>query len=116
MPSESRHPYIALTPNHADFSLQPLTGAAESSTSFTTFLPDAPDVPNAQCQWWQSVLRSVRGFLSLNAGLLLVTGAQAGLSLVNVAVKILQNLDEPISTLEVCEYAYILASLLIKSF
>jgi hypothetical protein len=113
MPSESRHPYIALTPNHADFSLQPLTGAAESSTSFTTFLPDAPDVPNV---WWQSVLLSVRGFLSLNAGLLLVTGAQAGLSLVSVAVKILQNLDEPISTLEVCEYAYILASLLIKSF
>ncbi|KAJ7334800.1 hypothetical protein DFH08DRAFT_879438 [Mycena albidolilacea] len=116
MPSESRHPYIALTPNHADFSLQPLTGpAAESSTSFTTFLPDAPDVPNV---WWQSVLRSVRGFLSLNAGLLLVTGACAGLSLVNVAVKTLQNLDEPVSTLElilvrmgityICSVAYML--------
>jgi hypothetical protein len=46
---------------------------------------------------------SFQDFVSLNAGLLLVTAAQAVFSLVNVAVKILQNLDEPVSTLEVCD-------------
>ncbi|KAJ7904973.1 DUF6-domain-containing protein [Mycena leptocephala] len=61
---------------------------------------------------------SFQDFVSLNAGLLLVTAAQAVFSLVNVAVKILQNLDEPVSTLElitvrmgityICSVAYML--------
>jgi hypothetical protein len=102
MPSESRRPYVALTPNwQADFSLQPLADASSSSTSITSFLPDPSIVPNSR---WRSVLHNVQEFLSLNAGLLLVIAAQVVFSLVNAAVKILQNLDEPVSTLEVCEY------------
>ncbi|KAJ7929745.1 hypothetical protein B0H13DRAFT_2310375 [Mycena leptocephala] len=98
MPSESRRPYVALTPNwQADFSLQPLADASSSSTSITSFLPDPSIVPNSR---WRSVLHNVQEFLSLNAGLLLVIAAQVVFSLVNAAVKILQNLDEPVSTLE----------------
>ncbi|KAF8147806.1 hypothetical protein K438DRAFT_1867345 [Mycena galopus ATCC 62051] len=97
MPSEPRHPYMALTPNQADFSLQPLSGASTSRTPTTTFFPDAHAVPN---RWWRAMVHTVQEFISLNAGLLLVTAAQAVFSLVNVAVKILQNLDEPVSTLQ----------------
>ncbi|KAJ7262735.1 drug/metabolite transporter superfamily [Mycena haematopus] len=114
MPSESRHPYLALTPNQADFALQPLTEASTSSP-ITTFLPDAPVVLDGR---WQSVVHSVHEFISSNAGLLLVTAAQAVFSFVNVAVKILQNLDEPVSTLQliivrmgityICSVAYML--------
>ncbi|KAJ6589033.1 hypothetical protein B0H19DRAFT_1102598 [Mycena capillaripes] len=96
MPSESRRPYAALTPNQADFALNraPFT---ESSTSINTFLPDEPLGLRHR---WRAVLDSVQEFLSLNAGLFLVTGAQAVFSLVNVAVQMLQQLDEPVSTLE----------------
>ncbi|KAF7328954.1 Aldo-keto reductase [Mycena venus] len=97
MPSESRRPYVALTPNQTDFPLQPLADDSTAPTSITTFLPDPSIVSNSR---WHSVLHSLQEFLSLNAGLLLVTAAQAVFSLVNVAVKILQNLDEPVSTLE----------------
>lgn len=96
MPSDSRRPYVALTPNQADFALQPLS---ESSTSINTFL--SPDEARPRLR---SALDSVQDFISLNAGLLLVTGAQAVFSLVNVAVKTLQNLEEPVSTLEVRDY------------
>ncbi|KAJ7471884.1 hypothetical protein FB451DRAFT_1090009 [Mycena latifolia] len=109
MPSESRRPYVALTPNQADFSLQSFT---EPSTSISTIPLDEPR-PRLR-----SALDSVQGFLSLNAGLFLVTAASAVFSLVNVAVKTLQNLDEPVSTLElivvrmgityICSVAYML--------
>ncbi|KAJ6510509.1 hypothetical protein C8R45DRAFT_964356 [Mycena sanguinolenta] len=115
MPSESRHPYLAFTPNQADFALEPLAEAPNSSTSATTFLPDPPVVTDGR---WHSVVHSVHEFISFNAGLLLVTAAQAVFSLVNVAVKTLQNLDEPVSTLEliivrmgityICSIAYML--------
>lgn len=95
MPSDSRRPYVALTPNQADFALRPFS---ESSASINTFLRSEPVGSYSR---WRSMVDSFQDFASLNAGLLLVTAAQAVFSLVNVAVKILQNLDEPVSTLEV---------------
>ncbi|KAJ7119539.1 hypothetical protein C8R44DRAFT_788358 [Mycena epipterygia] len=102
MPSDSRRPYAALTPNQADFALQSLN---ESSTSINTFI--SPDEARPRLR---SALNSVQEFISLNAGLFLVTGAQAVFSLVNVA--------EPVSTLElivvrmgityICSVAYML--------
>ncbi|KAF7361337.1 Aldo-keto reductase [Mycena sanguinolenta] len=115
MPSETRHPYVAFTPNQVDFALQPFAETSTSSTSATTFLPDPTVVTDSR---WQSVVHSVHEFISFNAGLLLVTAAQAVFSLVNVAVKMLQSLDEPVSTLEliivrmgityICSIAYML--------
>ncbi|KAJ7034701.1 hypothetical protein C8F04DRAFT_559438 [Mycena alexandri] len=111
MPSDSRRPYTALTPNQTDFALQQFT---ESSTSVNTFL--SPGDPHSK--WTSVFLSRLREFVALNAGLLLVTAAQAVFSLVNVAVKTLQSLDEPVSTLEliivrmgityICSVAYML--------
>ncbi|KAJ7714093.1 DUF6-domain-containing protein [Mycena metata] len=111
MPSDSRRPYTALTPNQADFAVQQ---SAESSTSVSTFL--SPDDPHPKRT--SVFLSRLREFVALNAGLLLVTAAQAVFSLVNVAVKTLQSLDEPVSTLEliivrmgityICSVAYML--------
>ncbi|KAJ7084179.1 hypothetical protein C8R43DRAFT_1051893 [Mycena crocata] len=91
MLSESRRPYVALTPNQADFALLPFN----SSPPIATF--SSPDEPRLGLK---SAIHSIHGFVSLNGGLLLVVAAQAVFSLVNVAVKKLQNLEEPISTLE----------------
>ncbi|KAJ7673434.1 hypothetical protein B0H17DRAFT_1083027 [Mycena rosella] len=110
MPSESRRAYVALTPNQADFGLRSFN---EASTSINTF--HVPDEPRPRLR---SALDSIQEFFSLNAGLFLVTAAQAVFSLVNVAVKTLQDLDEPVSTLEliivrmgityICSVAYML--------
>ncbi|KAJ6602423.1 hypothetical protein DFH09DRAFT_1124828 [Mycena vulgaris] len=110
MPSESRRTYVALTPNQADFELRSFN---EASTSINTF-----PLPDERRPRLRSLLDSIQDFVSLNAGLLLVTAAQAVFSLVNVAVKTLQNLEEPVSTLElivvrmgityVCSVAYMI--------
>ncbi|KAJ7207927.1 hypothetical protein GGX14DRAFT_698093 [Mycena pura] len=104
MPAEStsRRPYVARTPNHADFALQPLDRTSGSTLTPPDFILPAPEAdselePRSR---WRATLDSVREFLSLNAGLFLVTGSQAVFSLVNVAVKQLQSVDDPVSTLE----------------
>ncbi|KAJ6482077.1 hypothetical protein C8R47DRAFT_1133854 [Mycena vitilis] len=95
MPSNSRRLYVALTPNEADFELESFPTSIRIDTRL-------PDEPIALHSWWRSVSSSVRAFISSNAGLLLVTAAQAVFSLVNVAVKKLQTLEDsvPVSTLE----------------
>ncbi|KAJ7475135.1 hypothetical protein B0H11DRAFT_2034262 [Mycena galericulata] len=114
MPSETRHPYVALTPNHADFALQPST---ESSTAVNMIFPVSDDQPG-RTNRLQTVLDSIQDFGALNAGLLLVTAAGAMFSLVNVAVKMVQELGESVSTAEliivrmaitwICSVAYML--------
>ncbi|KAJ7207926.1 hypothetical protein GGX14DRAFT_698092 [Mycena pura] len=106
MPAEStlRRPYVARTPNHADFALQPLDRTSGSTLTPPDFSLPAPEAdselePRSR---WRAALDGVREFLSLNAGLFLVTASQAVFSLVNVAVKQLQSVDDPVSTLEVC--------------
>ncbi|KAK7028297.1 Aldo-keto reductase [Favolaschia claudopus] len=90
-------PYVALTSNQSDVVLPP-TNEAPSESSYTP-IPSTSSFPSdprlEQTSWYRPICNRVQEFLSLNAGLLLVTGAQAVFSLVNVAVKVLQNLDEP---------------------
>ena len=47
---------------------------------------------------WRSVLSS---FFDVNAGLLLVAASQIFFSAMNLSVKVLNSLDEPVSTFEV---------------
>jgi hypothetical protein len=52
-----------------------------------------------------SCLASAKDVVRSNIGLLLVIASQAFFTLTNVAVKILDNIDPPISTLEVCWFS-----------
>ncbi|KAJ7280287.1 hypothetical protein C8J57DRAFT_1712262 [Mycena rebaudengoi] len=118
MSSQSRHPYSALTPNQADFVLEASisSGPSPSLESFPSL--DEPRGSVLPLATLRTAFGPVQDFVSLNAGLLLVAGAQAVFSLVNVAVKMLQSLDEPVSTLEliivrmgityICSVAYML--------
>ncbi|CAK5263619.1 unnamed protein product [Mycena citricolor] len=116
MPSESRRPYQALTPNwQATFS-DPRSEARDLGPTVESAW-SSPDSP----QWrrWALFVRA-REIVILNAGLLLVVAAQAAFSVVNVAVKKLQSLEgEPVSTLQLivvrmaityaCSIGYMLA-------
>ena len=53
----------------------------------------------ADSEWWSP---AVSGFLDKNTGLLLVAASQFFFSWMNISVKWLNSLDEPIPTLEVC--------------
>lgn len=55
-------------------------------------------------QRFQLVSDSVLYFLNVNAGLLLVAASQAFFAAMNTAVKKLNNLDPPVSALEVSIY------------
>ncbi|KAJ7719896.1 hypothetical protein B0H16DRAFT_1474627 [Mycena metata] len=87
MPSDSRRPYTALTPNQADFALQQ---SAESSTSVSTFL--SPNDPHSKRT--SIFLSRLREFVAVNAGLLLVTAAQAVFSCKNTS-KLIQKVEHP---------------------
>jgi hypothetical protein len=52
--------------------------------------------------WWSSARSAVSTFSDKNAGLLLVAASQFFFSGMNISVKWLSSLDEPIPTLEVC--------------
>ena len=56
---------------------------------------------------WRS---STSAFVDRNAGLLLVVGSEFFFSAINVSVKWLNNLDEPVPTLEVCGAAKVILS------
>ena len=53
-------------------------------------------------KWWSPAKAAVSAFLDRNTGLLLVAVSQFFFSAMNISVKWLNNLDEPIPTLEVC--------------
>ena len=53
-------------------------------------------------EWWFSARSAVSTFSDKNAGLLLVAASQFFFSGMNISVKWLSSLDEPIPTLEVC--------------
>ncbi|KAJ7646890.1 hypothetical protein FB45DRAFT_986877 [Roridomyces roridus] len=95
MPSESRHPYFALTPDHADFALRPFD---ESPASISTQPLSAEDDIHSKPTRLQSLLTCVLQFVSLNAGLLLVMAASACFSVVNLTVKVVRNQGEPVVT------------------
>jgi len=115
--ASTRRPYVALTPNQADFSLAPPNSPANAFAAEELYNSEELFRQRRSSRFAVAVKR-VKEFFSLNAGLLLVVAAQGVFSLVNVAVKILQSLDNPVSTLEliivrmgityICSVAYML--------
>jgi hypothetical protein len=53
-------------------------------------------------EWWSPAKAAVSACLDRNTGLLLVAVSQFFFAATNISVKWLNNLDEPIPTLEVC--------------
>lgn len=105
MPAEYRHPYEALTPVEADYALssRPWAGSSDSINTFS--LSGASDALTKTRL--QSLLDRFHDFVSLNAGLLFVTAASAVFSVVNLAVKVVQTLGEPVTTAEVCRFEFV---------
>jgi hypothetical protein len=69
-------------------------------------LVPGPDSPSPIYRWGQllqgSVMSPALETFDRNTGLLLVAASQAFFSLMNVAVKILDSVDPPMPTLQVC--------------
>ncbi|KAA1470827.1 DUF6-domain-containing protein [Dentipellis sp. KUC8613] len=101
----TRSAYTALTPEittfppvgHLTFIPAPESPAASRSSSAEALVETFPQKCLAR---WRAGVRGVRDFVENNAGLLLVASAQLFFSLMNVAVKALNNLDKPVPTLE----------------
>ncbi|KAF7305533.1 Aldo-keto reductase [Mycena chlorophos] len=102
--TSTRRPYVALTPNQADFAFEQtvLSTQSESQLAFDNgqgdWVATGGVAGPAKGRWrW----RALEDFWSRYEGLLLITASQATFSFVNVAVKMLQHLDEePVSTLQ----------------
>ncbi|KAI0316295.1 EamA-like transporter family-domain-containing protein [Amylostereum chailletii] len=98
----SRSGYAALTPEVTTFPPNPATfiPAPPSPSSSTPALSSAPNfLDNARARW-QAIVEPFRAFVQANAGLLLVAASQFFLALVNVCVKTLNSLEDPVPTME----------------
>jgi len=93
----SRNTYTALTPQHSVF---PIThSSAVSSSGHDVGLIDQEE--STACSRIDRLRSQVQDIIKENTGLLLIIGSQAFLSMVNVAVKKLNDIDPPVPTLEV---------------
>jgi len=73
----------------------------ESTPLISRVLRDDPDDIVLQESWNQRAARKTREIVKKNTGLLLIAVAQSFFSSMNVAVKILNSLDPPVSTMQV---------------
>ena len=105
--SSSRATYTALTPEYADFAIPHTPVGPHSGLSISQAHDDAEFDSHGMLdsgrkhgcmRWW---LVRARDTVRNNTGLLLVASSQAFFSLMNVAVKKLNGIDPPVSTLEV---------------
>ncbi|KDR72929.1 hypothetical protein GALMADRAFT_252278 [Galerina marginata CBS 339.88] len=109
----SRNAYTALTPEYAEFAIlhTPTAGPSNSSYETSTVPPRfehaigsdedfEPDEGVERVSTVHVLREKIVEFFRSNTGLLLVAGAQAFLSFMNVAVKILNGIDPPVPTLE----------------
>ena|ERR1700733_8840389 len=95
----SRIPYVALTPNLADFSHPgQFTPASEVS-----LISEDGRLEESQSRW-NAAFSSVRAAVDNNVGMLQVVTAQVFISLMNSSVKILNTIDPPVSTIQVRSY------------
>ncbi|KAF8499631.1 integral membrane protein DUF6 [Russula emetica] len=62
--------------------------------------PSSPDLPSSQSERWHSARSSVSAFFDKNAGLSLIAASQFFFSAMNICVKWLNSLDEPVPILE----------------
>jgi hypothetical protein len=67
-----------------------------------TYHPHALQSTQSPSEWWHSARSSVSTFFDKNAGLCLITASEFFFSTMNISVKWLNGLDEPIPILEVC--------------
>ena len=91
----SRAAYVSLTPELADFShLRQITPEVSLASG-----DDQLEEPQSR---WNAAFYSMRAALNNNVGLLQVVTAQVFFSLMNSSVKILNTIDPPVSTIQVC--------------
>jgi hypothetical protein len=76
--------------------------SAPNDTSPLLQLPRGQVTEQNLSRRWHTARLSVSGFIDRNAGLLLVAASQFFFSAMNVCVKWLNTMDEPVPTLEVC--------------
>lgn len=110
----SRYSYVAITPEYADLPIPPsrasiplgLNPSSSGSRHPEDHEESRPTVEGegSDSSRIHSWLTAVKDIVQRNAGLLLVVASQAFLTLMNVAVKILNNIDPPITALEVCSF------------
>ncbi|KAF9005109.1 hypothetical protein BDQ17DRAFT_1240680 [Cyathus striatus] len=93
----SRNVYAALTPDHADFSQQPRD---RPSSPFLETFHENEDVQTSNPSRLCTALGNAKSVVKANTGLLLIVASQAFLSLMNVAVKVLNGIDPPVSPFE----------------
>src|SRR5712692_3771049 len=74
---------------------------SETSPLLGTYHPHALQSPRSHSEWWHSTRSSVSTFFDKNAGLCLITASEFFFSAMNISVKWLNGLDEPIPILEV---------------
>ena len=105
----SRNVYrgTGITPEYTDF---PTLHHSISSGSSSRCHPENHEqsisegsVPSRMHSW----LASAKAVWQMNTGLLLVLASQAFFSLMNVAVKLLNSIDPPVTVLEVCLSVFI---------
>lgn len=108
-PMSSTHAYTALSPDYADLA-QP-----QSSRQVKPPL----NSPSQLLKRWPKLHHAagvMRDLYARNTGLLLVLPSQLFFSLMNVAVKKLNNIDPPVSALQVCSGLFSIMMLSLISF
>ena len=113
----SRNAYTAITPEYAKFpTLQsPIPTGLNSSSSRLLSEEHEPSSLDADEERGispriHSCLASAKDVVQRNTGLLLFVTSQAFFTSMNLAVKILNTIDPPITALEVCLLSYFLNS------
>lgn len=100
MSSTSRTPFDSSTPDRYTFH------SAESSPQAIFFPAPSGSSTNRTKTWLSAanVVNRMRELFERNIGLLLVASSQLFFSLMNVGVKVLNNLDPPVSAVEVSNH------------
>ena len=105
----SRSAYTAITPHYATFptphspipsGLNPSSSRLQSEGHETSspIVEEGGSIPSRIHSW----LASAKEVVQRNTGLLLFIASQAFFSFMNIAVKILNTIDPPVTALEVC--------------
>ena len=113
----SRIAYTAITPEYANFptphgpiplELNPsssrLQFELEEHEAFSLIVEEEGSIPSRIHNW----LASAKDVVQMNTGLLLFAASQVFLTFMNLAVKILNTIDPPVTALEVCLLSYFL--------
>ena len=112
----SRSAYTAITPEYANFPTPHNPIPADLNVSSSRLQSEEHEassptveegsIPSRIHSW----LASVKDVVKKNTGLLLAIASQAFFTFMNLAVKILNTIDPPITALEVCLSSYFLNS------